>query len=341
MLDIEIIHDEADWHKLAGEWNHLLKKSSSDLPFLRHEFLYTWWQHRGGGEWDAESIYIITARNQEKQLIGALPLFKSKNHAGNPALLLMGSVEIADFLDVLCIPDHLDEFLDAALRHLQAQQDASWQTVELFNLLEDSATLAALQTAAAKHGFSYQQERIQPAPHIQLPDNFDAYLETLDGRYRREMVRKIRNALGFFIPVTVKKVGEEDDLAAEIQDFFAMMREEPEKDSFLTQAMEEQMQAILQAAAEHGWLDLRFLIVGKEKAAGYVNFSYKNHILVYNSAHAKKFSNLSPGIVLMGLLIQEAIEEGYQVFDFMRGDEEYKYQLGGQDRWVLKVTLTR
>ena len=72
-----------------------------------------------------------------------------------------------------------------------------------------------------------------------------------------------------------------------------------------------------------------------------MNFNYNNHVWVYNSAHAQKFSNLSPGIVLMGLLIQEAIEEGYQVFDFMRGDEEYKYQLGGQDRWVLKVTLNR
>jgi CelD/BcsL family acetyltransferase involved in cellulose biosynthesis len=341
MLNIEIIRDEADWHNLAGEWNQLLKESSTDVPFLRHEFLYTWWQHRGGGEWDAESIYIITARNQENQLVGALPLFKSKNHAGNPALLLMGSLEIADFLDVLCIPEQLDAFMDAVLAHLQAQQKADWQTVELFNLLEDSPTLPAVEKAATAHGFSFQQERIQPAPHIELPDNFDTYLETLDGRYRREMVRKIRNALGFFIPVTVKKVGEEDDLAAEIQDFFTLMREEPEKDTFLTPAMEEQLQALLQAASEHGWLDLRFLIVGKEKAAGYVNFTYNNQVLVYNSAHARKFSNLSPGIVLMGLLIQEAIEEGYQVFDFMRGDEEYKYQLGGQDRWVLKVTLNR
>ena len=43
----------------------------------------------------------------------------------------------------------------------------------------------------------------------------------------------------------------------------------------------------------------------------------------------------------MGLLIQEAIEEGKTEFDFMRGNEEYKYQLGGQDRWVLKATISR
>jgi CelD/BcsL family acetyltransferase involved in cellulose biosynthesis len=41
------------------------------------------------------------------------------------------------------------------------------------------------------------------------------------------------------------------------------------------------------------------------------------------------------------LLIQQAIEDGMSAFDLMRGDEEYKYHLGGQDRWVVKATITR
>jgi CelD/BcsL family acetyltransferase involved in cellulose biosynthesis len=101
------------------------------------------------------------------------------------------------------------------------------------------------------------------------------------------------------------------------------------------------MKAIAQAATDNGWLDLRFLIVGRDKAAGYLTFNYNDHIWVYNSALAEKFSNLSPGIVLIGLLIQEAIEEGHKFFDFMRGDEEYKYQLGGVNRWVLRAVINR
>ena len=292
MFNIEIIQDETHWAELAEEWNQLLSHSSVDVPFLRYEYLSAWWQHRGGGEWDADSIYILTARSQDGELVGVLPLFKSKNHAGTPALILMGSVEISDFLDVLCKPELLADFLDAALAHLKTEE--GWDTVELFNLLEDSPTLPVLQTAAEAHGFTYQQERLQPSPFVELPDDFDAYLESLDGRYRREMVRKMRNALGYFIPVTVTKVGEGDDLRAEVEDFFAMMREEPEKDAFLTPPMAEQMQALMAAAAENGWLDLRWLIVGRDKAAGYVNFQYNDRVWVYNSSRADKFSNLSP-----------------------------------------------
>ena len=104
--------------------------------------------------------------------------------------------------------------------------------------------------------------------------------------------------------------------------------------------MIEQIKAIAQAASDHGWLDLRFLIVGREKAAGYLNFAYDNRVWVYNSCMASKFANLSPGISLIGLLIQEAIEKKTTAFDLMRGDEEYKYHLGGVDRWVVKAVIS-
>ena len=105
-------------------------------------------------------------------------------------------------------------------------------SLELFNLLEESPSLPALAAAAEKHGLYFSQERLQPSPIISLPDSFDAYLDRLDGRYRREMVRKMRNALRYFIPVTISKVGADDDLSAEMEDFFAMMREETDKAGF-------------------------------------------------------------------------------------------------------------
>jgi CelD/BcsL family acetyltransferase involved in cellulose biosynthesis len=207
--------------------------------------------------------------------------------------------------------------------------------------LEDSPSLESLSATAEKNNLTLIQERLQPAPYIPLPEDFDTYLDSLDGRYRRELVRKIRNAQRYFIPVQIERVENQDDLAAAMEDFFIMMREESEKATFLTGAMESQMQAIVRTAAEHGWLDLSFLSVGRERAAGYLNFVYGKRVWVYNSARAEKFSSLSPGIAQIGLLIQQAIEDGMSAFDLMRGDEEYKYHLGGQDRWVVKATITR
>lgn len=344
MIEIEVIQSEEGWENLAEDWNNLLAKSITDVPFLRHEFLYSWWQHRGGGEWDSEEsqalgLYILVGRDEAGEMVGALPLFLSKNRAGETSLVLMGSVEISDFLDVIVLPERLGDFWQAALTHLTGLNAPDWATLDLYNLPEETPSLKSLAAAAQPFGLVVSQERLQPAPSISLPADFETYLEGLEGRYRRELVRKMRNAQRYFIPVQVEQVDDPDQLAEAMHDFFAMMQEEPDKARFLTAPMRAQMQEIARAAALGGWLDLRFLLVGRERAAGYLNFVYGNQVWVYNSARTDKFASLSPGIALIGMLIQQAIEDGMTAVDLMRGDEEYKYQLGGQDRWVVKATL--
>ncbi|MEJ2225609.1 MAG: hypothetical protein P8X49_10800 [Syntrophobacterales bacterium] len=81
MITIEIIRSEKDWALLSKHWNELLSESITNSPFLRHEFLTSWWQYRGGGEWNSDELYILTGRTQGGELVGALPLFLSKNHA--------------------------------------------------------------------------------------------------------------------------------------------------------------------------------------------------------------------------------------------------------------------
>ena len=60
--------------------------------------------------------------------------------------------------------------------------------------------------------------------------------------------------------------------------------------------------------------------------------------MVYNSGHAHHdFGDLSPGIVLLAYNIRHAIEQGYAYYDFLRGDEPYKYRMGGRDTAVMNI----
>jgi CelD/BcsL family acetyltransferase involved in cellulose biosynthesis len=82
---------------------------------------------------------------------------------------------------------------------------------------------------------------------------------------------------------------------------------------------------------------MSFLTVNGERVATYLNFDYKGHILVYNSGLIPEYGDLSPGIVLLAYSIQHAIETGHAVFDFLQGDEVYKYRLGGKDTKVVNL----
>jgi CelD/BcsL family acetyltransferase involved in cellulose biosynthesis len=69
-----------------------------------------------------------------------------------------------------------------------------------------------------------------------------------------------------------------------------------------------------------------------------LNFDYNGQILVYNSGlQQTEFGHLSPGIVLLSYNIQHAIESGRTLFDFLQGNESYKYRMGGQDSHVYNL----
>lgn len=86
---------------------------------------------------------------------------------------------------------------------------------------------------------------------------------------------------------------------------------------------------------------MAFLDVGEEPAAGYLNFDYGGRLWVYNSCMNPAFASLSPGWVLVGMLIQWAIDHGRSEVDFLRGGEDYKSRLGGVERSIYRLTLTR
>jgi len=59
----------------------------------------------------------------------------------------------------------------------------------------------------------------------------------------------------------------------------------------------------------------------------------------YNSGVNTDYREMSPGWVLLGHQLQWATERGRQEFDFMRGDEDYKYRFGGVNRYVMRVRV--
>ena len=323
------------FEKRSNEWNSLLSESIADLPFLRHEYLRSWWASLGGGEWDAGELAVIIAE-RDGELIGIAPLFQNKKN-----LFFLGSIEISDFLDFIVRKADLAEFLHGLLDFLASHADLAWSALDLHNLVEDSPSLPVLRAEAESRGWNFTQETLQPAPFVTLAETFDDYLAGIKKKQRHEIRRKIRRAEGDEREVSWFIVDDEARLDKNIEACCQLMSQDPEKQAFLTQTMQSQMKSSIHAAFKAGWLQLAFLEVDGEKAAGYLNFDYGNRIWVYNSGLDMKFSDLSPGWVLLGYLIEWAIEHGRSEFDFMRGDEAYKYKFGGVDRFVVRARLER
>ena len=323
---------------LHTAWNDLLAKSTSHVPFLRYEYQKDWWDTRGGGEWQDADLLIVTAHEGDA-LVGVAPLFYT-TQTEKPSLLLVGAVEISDYLDIIALPDRLEPFL-AELWPLLEGLDLPWQALVLHNLLDDSPTLPALQGLAGSLGRECRVDVLQRSPYIPLPQDWETYLAGVDKKQRHEIRRKIRRAAELEVPASLHIVEDAASLDAEIEAFLGLMAHDEAKARFLTEPMRAQMRQTMRMAFTCGCLNLAFLQFGDEKAAAYLSFDYLNRVWVYNSGFNPRFFETSPGWVLLGHMIQWAISNGREALDFMRGDEEYKYRFGAVDRHVVKAAVTR
>ncbi len=333
-MPIEFIRDVPSWDRITAEWNTLLERSAAEYPFLRCEFLRAWWDHLGGGEWPSGEL-LIAVWKENGALQGIAPLFLSRRD-GEPRLLLIGSVEISDYLDILAVPDRLPVFIAELLDALAALPALEFGALDLFNLQAASPTVRVLEEETARRGWALERAPLQVCPVIDLPESWEEYLSMLDKKSRHEIRRKLRRAEGGEEKLELKIGG-----AGDMDEFFRLMACDENKAAFLTPPMRAQFRAIAEAAEQTGILELAFLEIGGKKAAAYMNFTFGKRIWVYNSGMDPAYAAASPGWVLLAMRIRRAIEAGYRAFDFMRGDEPYKFQWGGKGEPILRLTVRR
>lgn len=323
--------------EIKEEWNALLAQSASHVPFLRFEYLQDWWTTRGGGEWPQESKLIIITGSEDTHLVGIAPCFVAA-HQGKPKLMLLGSIEISDFLDFICRPEDLQRFCFELLEFIQNNR-VTIQYLDIYNILENSPTVQILEQASEKLGLKTELEQLQRCPFITLPGDWEKYLEGIDKKQRHEIRRKMRRAAESEVPASLYVTSDPSRLEADMEDFLGLMAEDEEKAKFLTPLMRTNMKRFMRCSFENGCLQLAFLKVGEQKAAAYLNLDYLNRIWVYNSGLNHDYISYSPGWVLLGHLLKWANENGREEFDFMRGDEDYKYKFGAVDRYVYRLTI--
>jgi CelD/BcsL family acetyltransferase involved in cellulose biosynthesis len=336
----DLLSDPSCFDALTEEWHGLLARASTRVPFLRPEYLKTWWHYRGGGEWPEATLALIVARDEVGGLAGIAPLFRAFNRDGRPAWLLLGSIEISDYLDLIVPAEQTPAFAAGLLDFLAGQPD--WEVLDLYNLPASSPTRAALAQAAAARGWGASQIRLEPTPAITLPADFETYLsQQVEKKERQEIRRKVRRAEGGEQAVRFRVVDGDEDLNVQTDALMQLMAHNPDKAAFFerSDSMRAQFRDTIRMMAASGQLHLAFLDVDGQPAAAYLSFDDGRRLYVYNSAIDPRYNALSAGWVLLTYLLQWAIANRRRVVDFLRGDEDYKFRFGGIPGAVYRLQI--
>ena len=320
------------------KWNQLLNKSFFISPFLRNEYQVAWWQLKGGGELEKALLAVLVAHDKDDNLIGIAPFYITKRQDGKNSLRLLGGVEISDYLDILVKENDLEEFWKKVFEIIFDDDFPKWNVLEFYNISEKSPSIKYIKENALKKELSFEKEIYQPCPQILLPKTWNDYLNSLNNKFKKNLTRRMRIAENHYVPVKWEFVNT-IDFDERLNEFFELMATDPEKHVFLTKKMRKQMELIVRKAFDNDIMQFAILKLDEKMISGLLYFDLDGKLWGYNSALDLSNLDLSPGLVLKGYHIQWAIEQGYQVYDFMRGNESYKYDFGGKDTHVLKITI--
>lgn len=332
MIHAKLITGAAAFEQLNVQWNKLASQGMTNTPFQTVAYQSAWWMHLQ----PSKSTLLTVAVEQDENLIGVGCFYLM-----DKKLFFNGSVEESDYLDLICRENDAEAVWTAIFDCLCSSAAPEWNALDLCNIPEASPSRSLIQKESEKRGFSFSEEQIEVCPVIDLPESFEAYLEQIDSKQRREIKRKLRRADGADAKLVC--ISEEDELTAAVDDFLELLQNSTfEKRDWLNEGRAALFRDTARAAQQAGMLQLLFMEVEGERAAALFNFDYNGRIWVYNSGlNPDAFGALSLGVVITAKAIEWAVENGRSTFDFLRGDETYKYRFGAQDTAIYRLQVSQ
>ena len=322
---------EETFESVRERWEGILPRCAANTVFAAHWWHKTWWDNFGG---DRQPLILSATDGESGDTLGIAPLMRDGS-----ALTFLGDRDLSDYLDFIAPDDDAERFYAAIWTRL-AEMDW-WTEMVLPSIPSGSATLSHLPRLAEADGMKASIAEDETTPKTELPASWDDFLAGLRKKDRHELRRKLRRLdresehRQYAAPMG-------DSLADSMGDFFRLLRaSRDDKRAFMTDERERFFIDVAREASERGVFNLYFLEVDGERVAGCICFDWGGDYLLYNSGYDPAHSRLSVGLLNKALSMRSAIEGGRGVFNFLKGNERYKYNLGGRDAPVFDLTIAR
>lgn len=352
-LSCRMLEGYGDLPALRASWQALCDRYPGTTPFQRPEWSMPWVRHFGPAEpW-------LFAAHAGERLVGLAPLFRYRSQEdGQPVLALLGA-GISDYLDLSIEPGWEHPVLAAVLAELGARR-AQWERCELDDVRPSSPLAAGLVPGPAPgralgRAFGRVGSPLPPGwragasaqsvcPVLALPPRVEQLGQWVPGRhlarfhqYRRRARREGRLRLERVERGDAR--GRERLLDGLFRLHQARWRRCGEPGMLAGPRMRAFHAEVAAGFAARDALALYGLWLGDRLIACLYGFFEARTLYFYLSGFDPEVARLSPGTLLVGLVIEDAIRRGMSQLDFLRGREPYKYWWGAHDRGTVRVCL--
>lgn len=333
------IRQENGIEKMREAWRALQAQCPDLSPFQTWEWNDAWWRHFGARKWLRLLLFQV-----DNQLVGIAPLYGSF-HLGTPLrrLAWIGTGQ-SDYLGPLALPEYADA-VSAALWTTLEEGLRGWDMADLQQLRPDAPLLRPLPHSWSRQSSEYSSVLpMEPCPYLALPEAWEAFTATLG--------KKMRSNLGYYDRLLVRTfpdaeafLADETMLEAGMTALFALHQKRWNARWLPGVLGNKRVQSFHREVAarflEKGWLRLHLLRAEGDLRAALYCFSLSGRTFYYLGGFAPEYSKYSLGTHLTAQAIRQSITEKHAEFDFLRGNESYKYRWQPQERINQRILLLR
>lgn len=292
------------------------------------------WQRAVQRFFVGDNLRLLTVHRGQR-LLGLLPLNLTPG-----GTLESAGAGVSDYLDPLVDPAHAAASWEAMLA-LLSQRWGRTPSLILRNVPAHSLSRKLLPELAPRHGFVVQEAAPQVVLQIDLPETMEQYFARLKRDDRTERRRRLRKAENE-AQARIVDCASSDQLSGCLESVLGLMETAPGEKG---QAVRQYLRPLLMAAGPElcarGRLSLVTLMLNGNLAGGLIVLPSSHGPMMYNGGFDQAQRGWAPGIVGNLMVLREAIGRGQKVFDLLRGQEPYKYDLGAVERPLYELTLQK
>ncbi len=318
---ITVVDSLSQWETLCESWNKLLLESSSYSIFLSWEWLFSW------GECFLNKTripFILTAYDKD-ELVGIAPWCINYVHSGPFRLRrveFLGTPESgSDYLDVITKKNSEKEISLCLYNFLFNESQTKWDCLSFREVPSNSFFFLNFLNEFDKYGKYVEIEKGSFCPVVTLPKTKEDYTVSLS-RNRRQQFKKHFRKLereGNVQHLTTMNV--EDNTLLNI---FSALYEK--RWGTIDKKYLMFLRNFICRAKEKEYVRFDLLKVDDQPIAITMHLVFKGILYNYLTIVDRKFRNdISVGNIINELSIENAIDDKFNQYDFLKGDEEYKF----------------
>jgi CelD/BcsL family acetyltransferase involved in cellulose biosynthesis len=319
---VDIVTGTDAFLALEGEWNETVERAGIAHPFLRHEWVRTWWDAFGSGA----ALHIVIVRDAGRITAIAPMMSETTRMYGMPVrrlrLVHNDHTPRADFI-IAGQPDAAYRAIWGALRQ------TTWDVLQFGQLAQPSETTRALEALATASGCRVGHWQSGDAPFLELTGTWDQYFSGRPAKFRQNLRNRMSRLTRVGEPV-LETLTDADAILAARDDAFRLEASGWKQEAGTAVDADPDVRRFYALLAERGsargWLRLWFLTVNGRRIAVSYGAQYANRLFLFKTGYDPAYAQYSPFKLLTYFALRQAYSDGLREFDFLGETEPWKLE---------------